>query len=169
MENLKRMIKKVMIFLLVFTLCVPLMELNNAQAAKLSSRKVDKLYLNALNKWISHPKRMKITDDLRARSGWNYNYTEKKVDIHRIYCSDMSMWMQKDLNADGIPEYLTYLPQGQMLILTIYKNKVKVLGVIQTTSWVGPSVYYNKKTNTFTITATRLERKASRRNGITLS
>lgn len=43
MENLKRMIKKVMIFLLVFTLCVPLMELNNAQAAKLSSRKVDKL------------------------------------------------------------------------------------------------------------------------------
>ena len=46
MENLKRMIKKVMIFLLVFTLCVPLMELNNAQAAKLSSRKVDKLYLN---------------------------------------------------------------------------------------------------------------------------
>lgn len=49
MENLKRMIKKVMIFLLVFTLCVPLMELNNAQAAKLSSRKVDKLYLNFLS------------------------------------------------------------------------------------------------------------------------
>ena len=79
MENLKRMIKKVMIFLLIFALCVPAMELNNAQAAKLSSRKVDKLYSNALNKWISHPKRMKITDDLRARSGWNYNDTGKKV------------------------------------------------------------------------------------------
>lgn len=77
MENLKRMIKKVMIFLLIFALCVPAMELNNAQAAKLSSRKVDKLYSNALNKWISHPKRMKITDDLRARSGWNYNDTGK--------------------------------------------------------------------------------------------
>ena len=81
MENLKRMIKKVMIFLLVFTLCVPLMELNNAQAAKLSSRKVDKLYLNALNKWISHPKRMKITDDLRARSGWKYT-------VNYPYCSN---------------------------------------------------------------------------------
>ena len=162
MENLKRMIKKVMIFLLIFALCVPAMELNNAQAAKLSSRKVDKLYSNALNKWISHPKRMKITDDLRARSGWNYNDTGKKVDIHRIYCSDMSMWMKKDLNADGIPEYLAYLPQGHMLILTIYKNKVKVLGVIQTTSWVGPSVYYNKKTNTFTITATINARTVSR-------
>ena len=40
MENLKRMIKKVMIFLLIFALCVPAMELNNAQAANLSSRKV---------------------------------------------------------------------------------------------------------------------------------
>ena len=74
----------------------------------------------------------------------------------------MSMWMKKDLNADGIPEYLAYLPQGQMLILTTYKNKVKVLGVIQTTSWVGPSVYYNKKTNTFTITATINARTVSR-------
>ena len=78
MENLKRMIKKVMIFLLIFALCVPAMELNNAQAAKLSSRKVDKLYSNALNKLISHPKIMKITDDLRARSGWNYNDTGKR-------------------------------------------------------------------------------------------
>ena len=54
MENLKRMIKKVMIFLLIFALCVPAMELNNAQAAKLSSRKVDKLYSTELQYVINY-------------------------------------------------------------------------------------------------------------------
>lgn len=151
-----------MFLLLVMTMCVPCMEVNEAQAAKMSNKKAERMYRKALSSWITHPRKVKITDDLRARSGWSHNDTGKKVYVHKSYCSDMSRWIRKDLNADGIPEYITYMPEGQMLILTIYKNRVKILGVLQTSSWIGPDVYYNKKTNTFTITTTITARSVSR-------
>lgn len=111
--------------------------------------------------YTKYPKQVSITDDLRARSGYSYNDTGKMVYIHKSYCSDMSKWIRKDLNADGTPEYLTYLPNGQMLILTIYNNRVRVLAVLQT-GWGGPDVYYNKKTNTFTVVSRINARTISR-------
>ena len=162
MKKLSNVMKKAMLLLLVIAICVPCMELNEAQAAKMSNKRAERMYNKALAGWFTHPKKVKITDDLRARSGWSYNDTGKRVYIHKSYCSDMSMWIRRDLNADGIPEYITYTPYGQMVILTIYRNRVKVLGVLQTSSWIGPSVYYNKKTNTFTITTTITARTVSR-------
>lgn len=159
---MKKLTRKLILCLLIVCMCVPCMKVNEVQAAKISYKRAERLYANTLNRWISHPVKVKITDDLRARSGWNYNARGKKVYIHRSYCSDMSMWIRKDLNTDGVPEYITYLPQGQMLILMIYNNKVRVLAVIQTTSCGGTSVYYNKKTNTFTITAMINARTVSR-------
>ena len=162
MKKLSNLVKKVMLFLLIIALCVPCMGVNEAQAAKMSNKKAERIYSKTLCGWITHPRKVRITDDLRARSGWSYNDTGKKVYIHKSYCSDMSQWILKDLNADGIPEYITYMPHGQMVIFTIYKNRVKVLGVLQTSSWIGPSVYYNKKTNTFTITTMITARTVSR-------
>lgn len=162
MKKLSNVMKKAIVFLLVLTMCMPCMVTNEVQAAKISYKKAERIYSKTLWGWITHPRKVKITDDLRARSGWSYNDTGKKVYIHKSYCSDMSMWIMKDLNADGIPEYITYMPQGQMLILTIYKNRVKVLAVLQTSSWSGPDVCYNKRTNTFTITTMITARSVSR-------
>ena len=116
MKKLSNLVKKVMLFLLIIALCVPCMGVNEAQAAKMSNKKAERIYSKTLCGWITHPRKVRITDDLRARSGWSYNDTGKKVYIHKSYCSDMSQWILKDLNADGIPEYITYMPHGQMVI-----------------------------------------------------
>lgn len=73
----------------------------------------------------------------------------------------MSHWIRTDLSGDGVPEYLAVIPGGQLIILTIYKNKVKVLAVLQTTS-IMPDVYYNRQNNTFTIAASITARLTSR-------
>ena len=65
------------------------------------------------------------------------------------------------MSGDGVPEYLAVIPGGQLIILTIYKNKVKVLAVLQTTS-IMPDVYYNRQNNTFTIAASITARLTSR-------
>ena len=61
--------KKVMLFLLIIAMCVPCMEVNEAQAAKMSYKKAERIYGKTLGGWITHPRKVKITDDLRARSG----------------------------------------------------------------------------------------------------
>lgn len=161
MKKLKNLMKKLMLVLMMVTIGIPCILNQEVQAAGMSDKRAEKLYSSTLCGWITHPKQVSITDDLRARSGYSYNDTGKMVYIHKSYCSDMSKWIRKDLNADGTPEYLTYLPNGQMLILTIYNNRVRVLAVLQT-GWGGPDVYYNKKTNTFTVVSRINARTISR-------
>ena len=115
MEKLKNLMRKLILILVVIAISVPCMMNHEVQAAGISGKRAEKMYNNALNRWIAHPKKVRITDDLRARSGYDYNDKGKKVYIHKSYCSDMSMWIRKDLNADGVPEYLAYTP------LMVYK------------------------------------------------
>ena len=158
---MKKLFQKMIVFILTAVLLTLPLQSVQVQAASMSYNKAMKMYSQAKWGWISNPRLVKITDDLRARSGWFGNDTGKSVYLHRIYCSDMSYWMCKDLNGDSVPEYLAVMPKGQLLILTIYNNKVKVLAVLQTTS-VMPEVYYNSKNKTFTIAASITARLTSR-------
>ena len=158
---MKKLFKKMIVLILTAVLLTLSLQSVQVQAAGMSYSKAMKMYSQARLGWIRNPRLVKITDDLRARSSWFGNDTGKSVYLHKIYCSDMSYWMCKDLNGDGVPEYLTVMPKGQLLILTIYNNKVKVLAVLQTTS-VMPGVYYNRKNKTFTIAASITARLTSR-------
>ena len=133
------------------------------QAASMSYSKALRMYSKAEMKWLDRRTTKKITDDLRLRSGWgDFNTVGKKARLSHTYAlSDMSYYMCKDLNGDGVPEKILGLNGGQLLILTIHKNKVKILAFIQNTS-VTPSIYYNKRNKTFMIAASINPRSTSR-------
>lgn len=158
---MKKIFQKIMILALAGILC--LLPIHSIQAAPISYNKAMKIYSKALNSWIRTPRQVKITDDVRVRSGSDVfgNDIGKSVYLHKAYCSDMSYWMYEDLNGDGVPEYLAGLPNGQLIILTIYNNKAKVLAVLRTTA-VMSDIYHNSQNQTFTIASSITARLVSR-------
>ena len=74
--NMKRIFQKIIVVLLTAVLWI--LPVQSVQAAGMSYSKASQLYTEAQCRWIAHPRKVKITDDLRARSGWFGNDTGKK-------------------------------------------------------------------------------------------
>ena len=62
--NMKRIFQKIIVVLLTAVLWI--LPVQSVQAAGMSYSKASQLYTEAQCRWIAHPRKVKITDDLRA-------------------------------------------------------------------------------------------------------
>ena len=157
MKRMKKVVAKLICFLLIINICIPCTGSKEVQAARISYNKAVRMYDNANEKWIDARKTVRVNYDLNEFATDRRRLRKKKVSIEKIYYGNNDYWMYRDINGDGIPEaifgYGAGGQKGQLMILTIYKNKVKLLGTFQATNCATPDFFYNNRNKTFMISA----------------
>lgn len=138
------------------TLAVPV------QAAGISYQKAVRMYNNKMSDWGRRGVRVKINYDLRGRSGWKYNDCGKTFSMKTVYYDDLR-YIYRDVNGDNIPEAFYYSERARvMLVWTIYRGQVQLVGAMRT-SYFGPQkLLYNKREKTFIVKTVITGRSVSR-------
>ena len=134
------------------------------QAAKrISYSRAVLMYNDKMDYWARKNSRAKITYDLRDRSGWSCNDRGKRISVRSLYYSDYTRYVFKDVTGDRVPEAFFYNSRTRtMMVMTIYKNKVKLVGTFLVTGYSPDPIRYNKKDKTFIITTMITARSVSR-------
>lgn len=132
-------------------------------ARRISYSRAVTMYNNKMDYWARKYNRAKITYDLRDRSGWSCNDRGKMASIRSLYYSDYTKYVFKDVTGDRVPEaFFCNTRTRTMMVLTIYKNKVKLVGTFRVSEWSPDPVRYNKKNKTFIINTMITGRSISR-------
>nr|WP_177295777.1 hypothetical protein [uncultured Blautia sp.] len=132
-------------------------------ARRISYNRAVLMYNNKMDYWARKNNRVKITCDLRDRSGWSCNDKGKRISVRSLYYSDYTKYVFKDVTGDRVPEaFFCNARTRTMMVLTIYKNKVKLVGTFRTSDFYPDPVRYNKKNKTFIINTMITGRSVSR-------
>ena len=134
------------------------------QAAKrISYNKAVLMYNDKMDYWARKNSKARITYDLRDRSGWGYNDRGKRTSIRSLHYSSHTRYVFKDVTGDKVPEaFFCNTRTRTMMVLTIYKNKVKLVGTFRITDFDQDPIRYNKKHKTFIINTMITGRSVSR-------
>lgn len=153
------------LFILSMIICLLFADIQTTQvfAASSTYQKAVVMYNDKFDDCARKNMYVKINCDLRDRSGWNVNDKGKKVSLRSFWYSENVRYIFKDVNKDGIPEAFFYNSKLRvMLLCTIYKKQVKLLGVFRTSDFYAQPINYNKKNNVFIITTLITARSTSR-------
>lgn len=153
------------LFILSMIICLLFADIQTTQvfAASSTYQKAVVMYNDKFDDCARKNMYVKINCDLRDRSGWSVNDKGKKVSLRSFWYSENVRYIFKDVNKDGIPEAFFYNSKLRvMLLCTIYKKQVKLLGVFRTSDFYAQPISYNKKNNVFIITTLITGRSASR-------
>lgn len=133
------------------------------QAAGISYQKAVRMYNNKMRDWARRGVRVNINYDLRSRSGWKYNDCGKKFSMKTVYYDDNLRYIYRDVTGDNVPEAFYYSERARvMLVWTIYRGQVQLVGAMRT-SYFGPQkLLYNKKEKTFIVKTLITGRSVSR-------
>lgn len=119
-------------------------------AKKISYNKAVSMYNAKMSYWDRKNTKLKITCDLRDRCSSGYNDKGKKVSVRTFTRTGFTRYIFKDLNGDKVPEALFYNENARaIIVMTIYKNKVKLVGTLRSSDFLLDWVRYNKKNKTF--------------------
>ena len=73
-------------------------------ARRISYNRAVLMYNNKMDYWARKNNRVKITCDLRDRSGWSCNDKGKRIPVRSLYYSDYTKYVFKDVTGDRVPE-----------------------------------------------------------------
>lgn len=153
------------LFILSLVICLIFADIQTTQvlAASNTYQKAVIMYNKKFNDCARKNIYVKINCDLRDRSGWDFNDIGKKVSLRSFWYSGNVCYIFKDVNKDGIPEAFFYnIKWRVMLLCTIYKKQVKLLGVFRISDFYPDPLYYNRKNNVFIISTLITARSASK-------
>ncbi|HIY02417.1 MAG TPA: hypothetical protein IAA26_11320 [Candidatus Blautia faecipullorum] len=119
-------------------------------AKKISYNKAVMMYNNKMSWWARRNSRFTITYDLRFCPVWtSFNDKGKRIPARSFYYGSLR-YVIRDVSGDGIPEAFFYSNKYRaMVVLTIYKNKVKLLGTFRVTDFYPSPVRYNRNNRSF--------------------
>lgn len=128
------------------------MQMYPVQAArKISYQKAVSMYNSRMSYWARRNSKFRITYDLRNCPIWrSYRDNGKRISARSFYYSDIVRYVFRDVSGDGVPEAFFYSKDTHSIVLlTIYRNQVRLLGTFRVADFYPGYVYYNRKNKTF--------------------